>query len=397
MPDARPDRVLRPSVNTSSPTAAIAAHVVPPSPTFKPVQKIAAQSGTRRRWSAIAASLVLVALVALGLLVWLYASRRDQSDIVNNASANATSDERQTIDAQLAEASALLVSGDADSAIKRLREVVKLDPSNQPAHLKLAEALDQSGAHEEAINEYLAATKLDEQDSLAWSALAHAQFVANRFDEAAENYRRLSTLANNSSYSDEAQLEYAAALQHTGRPEEARALYSKLATSTSDDPARQTAQQRLAELPSPSALSSPPVAINANNSVLNSLQRSARANLARPAITRQDSATNALPARSLPNAQSTARLPFVVPPPATTTSAANSGNRAAPNDPDSYYTKGLSVLNQRDPKTLQRVDVVTALGYFQRAAQAGGTHRKEAQKWAERLGRELDKRRGVKQ
>jgi len=390
--DARQDRVPRPSANVDLPTSAAAAA---PSPQIsKPVQKIAAQSGTGRRWPVTAVSLVLVALVVVGLLVWLYASRRDQPDTVNNASANSTGDERQAINAQLAEASALLASNDTDGAIMRLREIIKLDPSNQPAHLKLAEALDRSGAHEEAINEYLAATKLNEQDSLAWSALAHAQFIANRFDDAAESYRRLSMLADNSGDSDEAQLEHAAALENAGHTEEARALYLKIAAAAADDATRRTAQQRLAGLPSPSAFPSPPVAMDANNSSApNSLRRNARANLARQNIARQESATNALPAPSSPNAQSSARLPFVVPPPG---AASSGGKRAASNDPDSYYIKGLSVLNQRDPKTLKRAEVVTALGYFQRAAQPGGTHRAAAQQLAERLGREYDKRRGVK-
>lgn len=388
--DARQDGAPRPSANVDLPTSAAT-----PSPqTSKPVQKIAAQSGTGRRWPVTAVSLVLVALVVSGLLVWLYASRRDQPDTVNNASTNSTGDERQAINAQLAEASALLASNDTDGAIMRLREIIKLDPSNQPARLKLAEALDRSGAHEEAINEYLAATKLDEQDSIAWSALAHAQFVANRFDESAESYRRLSMLTNNAGYGNAAQLEHAAALENAGHTEDARALYLKIATGASDDATRQTAHQRLAGLPSPSAFPSPPVATDANNSSApNSLQRNARANLARQNVARQESATNALPAPTSPNARSSARLPFVVPPPGATSS---SGKRAASNDPDSYYIKGLSVLNQRDPKTLQRAEVVTALGYFQRAAQPGGTHRAAAQQLAERLGKELDKRRGVK-
>lgn len=88
-------------------------------------------------------------------------------------------------------------------------------------------------------------------------------------------------------------------------------------------------------------------------------------------------------------AQTITRTPFVKPP-------ASNSNRAAGNDPDSFYVKGLSVLNAREPKKLLRAEVVQALEYFQRAAQPGGAHRAEAQKYAERLGKELDKRRNVK-
>lgn len=398
-PDARQNRVAaRSPVDASSPPAATTRVAVPLTQSTKPVQKLAAQDSAgrrRRRWPVIAVALVLAALVGVGLLVWLYASRRDQPAAATNTAMNAANDARQTIDAQLAEATALLASNDVDGAIMRLREVVKLDPSNAPAHLKLAEALDRSGAHEEAISEYLAATKLDEQDSNAWSALAHAQFAANRFDDSAESYRRLSLLTNNANYGNDSQLEYAAALEHAGHTEEARALYLKISSAASDDAARQTAQQRLAGLDAPPAPSSPPVAINANNNQPNSLQRNARANVARQNNARQEAATNALPVPPSTSAQSSARLPFNVPPTAAGAAGSN-GKRAALNDPDSYYIKGLSVLNQRDPKTLQRAEVVTALGYFQRAAQPGGTHRAAAQQLAERLGKELDKRRGVK-
>jgi hypothetical protein len=71
----------------------------------------------------------------------------------------------------------------------------------------------------------------------------------------------------------------------------------------------------------------------------------------------------------------------------------NSVTRPARNDPDAFYTKGLSVLNGREPKALQRAEVGQALLYFQFAAQPGGAHREQAQKYADRLGKEFDKRR----
>lgn len=400
-PSAKPDRAPRPPVDASLPSSALAAVSLPTTQISAPIRKTAAQSSARRRprWPVITASLVLAAFIC-GVLVWLYASRKDregQPNTVNNAQTNAAAgDERQAIDAQMAEASALLASGDAGGAILRLREVVRLEPSNAPAHLKLAEALDRSAAHEEAVNEYLAATKLDEQNPLAWSALAHAQFSTAHYGDAVESYQRLFSGAGETKGSDEARLEYAAALQNTGRTNEARALYLKIAAAASEDAARRTAQQRLAGITLPSALS-PPVSMDAgNSSTANSLPRSARANMARPSITHQETAANALPAPSSPNTQSSTRLPFIVPPlaPASADSSRNS-KRAASNNPDSFYIKGLSVLNQRDPKTLQRAEVVTALGYFQLAAQPGGTHRAAAQQLAERLGRELDKRRSV--
>ncbi|MFN2454084.1 MAG: hypothetical protein ABR577_07665 [Pyrinomonadaceae bacterium] len=195
-----------------------------------------------------------------------------------------------------------------------------------------------------------------------------------------------------------AQLEHAAALERAGQLDEARALYQQLSNSTSDDATRQTAQQRLAELsPVPPAADRNPSGnsanddnANAGNAAPNLPQRNERAadvrNTTRPTLPAPSAA--AVPSMPLEPGERTL--------PGTSLSPrASSRNpaRATPNDPDSYYIKGLSVLNAREPKALQRAEVGQALEYFQRAAQPGGTHREQARQYAERLGKELDKRR----
>ncbi len=64
---------------------------------------------------------------------------------------------------------------------------------------------------------------------------------------------------------------------------------------------------------------------------------------------------------------------------------------AAQSNPDAYYYLGLNLAEGRDPHKLQRAELVAALQYFQLAQR--GAHRAEAAQYAERLGREYDRRR----
>jgi hypothetical protein len=68
------------------------------------------------------------------------------------------------------------------------------------------------------------------------------------------------------------------------------------------------------------------------------------------------------------------------------------GDNAAQNDPDYYYNRGLNIVSGRDLKTLPRAELLQALEYFQRAQSSGGTHRAEASRYVQQLGREYDRR-----
>jgi hypothetical protein len=68
-------------------------------------------------------------------------------------------------------------------------------------------------------------------------------------------------------------------------------------------------------------------------------------------------------------------------------------NSVAQTDPDAYYFQALNIINGREPKNLPRPELLRALQLFQNAASAkGGSHHEQAQKYAERLGREFDRR-----
>lgn len=58
---------------------------------------------------------------------------------------------------------------------------------------------------------------------------------------------------------------------------------------------------------------------------------------------------------------------------------------------DSFYFQAVNIVNGRDPRTLQRAELLRALQLFQNVK--GGSHAEDAVRQAERLGRELDRRR----
>ncbi|HYG82699.1 MAG TPA: hypothetical protein VD861_20050, partial [Pyrinomonadaceae bacterium] len=63
-------------------------------------------------------------------------------------------------------------------------------------------------------------------------------------------------------------------------------------------------------------------------------------------------------------------------------------------DYDAYYFQAVNIVNGRDPKKIERAELLRALALFQKAA-LGGSHRGEAQRYADRLGKEYDRRRNL--
>jgi hypothetical protein len=105
-------------------------------------------------------------------------------------------------------------------------------------------------------------------------------------------------------------------------------------------------------------------------------------NMEHPKAARNDSQTNAQKAAE-PSA-SVAPTPSVVQTPAPKTNAAQLSA-------DDYYFMGVNTVNGRNPKDLKDGELNAALNYFLRAR--GGAHGEEARKYADRLGREFDRRR----
>jgi tetratricopeptide (TPR) repeat protein len=305
-------------------------------------------------WQIAAIALLFVALVAGGLAFIL--SRRSGPADNGSASPISISDQKQLVAEKLAEAATLMTAGEYNHAVEVLRMAVKLDPANADAHLRLGEALDKVGSRNEAIEEFRAATQSDPNSIPAWRALAAAQFEERLYSDAAESYRRL-VAANGSNVDDPTWLAYADALRFAGRTEEARSAYQKVASSTSSDVAR-SARKHLAEI-------GPPAVAAADQ----------------PRDARSDSEHNPKAAEATAS-----------PTPAAVAQSTPAVVIAGPQiDFDSYYFQAVNIVNGRDPRQIERADLLRALTLFQRAAQ-GGSHRAEAQAFVNRLGREYDRR-----
>jgi hypothetical protein len=69
-------------------------------------------------------------------------------------------------------------------------------------------------------------------------------------------------------------------------------------------------------------------------------------------------------------------------------------NRLGLNNNDQFYYEALNIVQGRDVKSLQRAELLRALQLFQNVQ--AGAHSADAQKHAERLGKEYDRRRRIK-
>ena len=333
-------------------------------------EEAAANRSSRRLWQAAAVALLGVALVAVVLAFVL--SRRSGTTAEDGSSPISISDQQQLVNEKLAEAETLLASGEFNRAITVLRAAAKLSPANAEVRMRLGNALERTGERAEAIKEYAAATESDPKNVSAWSSLASAQFEEKLYAEAADSYRRLTEVAGAGGVDEETQLGYAEALRLAGRVDEARALYQRIYSSASPEAAR-TARARLAELgpaPTPAA--------------------GAEQQQQRPRAEEQE-------ARGEPVAEvATAAPPSPTPtPPAAATpvsTTVGAGGAETRVDYDSYYFQAVNIVNGRDPKQIERAELLRALALFQKAA-LGGAHRTEAQRYADRLGKEYDRRR----
>jgi tetratricopeptide (TPR) repeat protein len=345
-----------------APTVVDEAETASPSSTV--AGKAANASSNRRIWQAAAALLLVIALAA-GALAYFF-SRQSATNDEGGASPISISDQKKLVDEQFKEADALLAAGDTDGAIAKLRYAVKLDPSNAEAHRRLGLALEKKGERREAINEYRAATESDSSNTATWRALAAAQFAGGLYTESAESYARIISMMNEKDVDDNLRLDYADALRLAGRTEEARALYQKVTSSESLDLAHRASEQ-LTQLP-------PPQTGGGNNGA---------------ADTRSSTAQNRTTNEGAAAAQATSTSPAPVQPPAPANTAAS--NRAPENSDERFYTQALNIVQGRDVKSLQRAELLRALQFFQNVK--SGPHADDARKYADRLGKEYDRRR----
>jgi tetratricopeptide (TPR) repeat protein len=315
----------------------------------------------RRSWQAIAILLLGVSLAA-GVLA-IIASRSSRNENVAADAPISISDQKKLFDEQLRLARLGIENQDASGALGHLRSAAKFAPHNASDKIALGDAFAAAGAREEAFDSYRSAAQIEQGSFSAWSKLATAQFEAKRFAEASESYRRMIDLASGGTSAGVDQgglwLSLADALRLAGRSEESRLAYLRAAASTKSD-VSSSARARLTEFPS-----------------LVTAAASKEQNPTAPAPTRVSAVERWKVKRPEPG-NGSGTMPGNVP-------------EIARRNPEMTFGEGMKILNGRDPKQLQRADLIRALEFFQYAAQKG-PHRGEAAKYVDRLGKEFDRK-----
>jgi tetratricopeptide (TPR) repeat protein len=390
---------------TLSPTGAL----LPASPaTATPAPHIPAQPNERRAfrvWLGMGVaglSVVVICCVAAALWFGMRNSGRDTGAAPPAAAvveaAAGGDDPKQLAAAKLAEADALITSGNTPEAMARLREAAALDPDDAEPHRRLARLLLANGSRREAIEELRVVTRHAPTDAEAWRSLAATQFAEGLYRDALESYRGLGEASPAALARDSVQLAYADTLRLAGRTADARVIYRRLAATSSDATVAAASKRQLGQ-PSPTPVDKEADGEEGETRTAEAT-RPAGAALPRDDASRPPDAAPALP----------------TPSPATTPSRAASGspsdhyqrgvvlwttNRAAAvaefrsaaerGNSDASYYLGLSIAEGRDPRALKRAELVAALVHFGRARR--GKFRGQSVTYEEQLGRELDRRR----
>jgi TolA-binding protein len=254
-----------------------------------------------------------------------------------------------------------------------------------------------SGARRDAIEEFRAVTRNAPDDFTAWRQLATAQFAEGLYRDAADSYRHLISLVGDQAAEPSDLLSYADALRLSGRPDDARAIYQRLASSPSEDVAS-TARQRLAELAQAAQTQHP-----GEQSEQQTPRGDETASLTQP-VSQPTPALTPTPApRPTPTptpARPTASTPAEHYQRGVELWSSNRGAAfqefqaaASGGQVDANYYLGLSYVEGRDIHSLNRASLIAALRYFQLAQRPGGQHVSESRRYEQELGREFDRMR----
>lgn len=307
--------------------------------------------------------------------------------------------EKKSASALFSEADALIASGDIAGALSKLREAVALDPANAEAHQRLGDALVKNGSRQEAIDTYRAAIDVNPQDANTWRTLAGLQYEGNQFTESIASYRQYIALSGGS-VGEDVQLSLADALRSAGQADEAKAAYQKLLSSSNEEIAK-AAKQHISELSLPQSQLTP----IAEATRVAARNKANQAPTPQPVatITQSINITRPTPVNTTPPVQPTQAPQAQTPAEhyrrgvelwGSNRAAAVREFLSAQGNADAAYYLGLNIAEGRDPSTLGRAQLVSALYYFQVAER--GSHAAQARRYAEQLGKEYDKRQGGK-
>ena len=373
-------------------TRVVAAQVSPTAVAARP------PSAARGKWPVVAGVCAVVFLFAVvaAFVGWRMLRRPSLAELpATTPTATPAPDALQRFEEKLAEAESLLAAGNMDAAMSSLREANALDPSNTRAHRRLGELLLAAGARRDAIEEFRAVTSNAPDDAPAWRQLASAQFAEGLYREAADSFRRLIELSGGEQTADANDLlAYADALRLSGRTEEARSLYERLASSSAAEVAS-VARRHLAELPKPTPSPTP---AHRPGETQETTEGETVASIVQPTPTPAPTAPQPTP-RQQPTPASLA-LPASASPAehyrrgvelwSSNRSVALGEFRAAASVPDAHYYLGLSYVEGRNIHSLQRAEVVAALQHFQ-IAERGAQHAAESRAYAQQLEKEFDR------
>lgn len=406
--DHKPQFNSAPRQVTLSPTGSLhpaATQTMNAAPPRLPAQ--ANETRAFRVWLGIGAGMLLLVVVGAVLIAafwfgsraWRAAQDPPAAVVAGGEIAPATNDPLAQASAKLAEAEALLASGNATEAMARLREAVALDPANAEAQRRLARLLLASGERREGIEALRAVTRLVPTDAEAWQSLASAQFAEGLYEDALESYRGLGEASPATLARDPVQLAYADALRMSGRLNEARVIYRRLATSPDAEVAAASKQQLAQPTPSPTNEAIEEAQALETTLAQARVEASGRTPEASdapaatpPSATRAEPTATPLlaPSNSLSPAEHYGRGVSLW---AKNRGAAVTEFRVAAErgNSDASYYLGLSIAEGRDPRALNRAELVAALVHFGRARR--GKFRAPSAIYEEQLGRELDRRR----
>jgi tetratricopeptide (TPR) repeat protein len=246
----------------------------------------------------------------------------------------------------------------------------------------------------EAVEELRALARNAPDDAGAWRQLASAQFAEGLHRDAADSYRRLAALVGEQALEPPDLLAYADALRLSGRAEESRPLYERLAASAPAEVAT-AARQRLGELAREQPTPAPTPHAGAQATPTPVMETASAAQPTPPPATPTPAPPQ--PAPTTPAAPATAASPAErygrgVQLWGSNRGAALDEFRAAASggNLDAHYYLGLAYVEGRKTSSLQRAEVVAALQHFQ-LAQRGGQHASQARGYAQQLEKEFDR------
>lgn len=404
--DSTPQQVTPSPTDALQPVTNATMAAAPPRP---PAQSNEANEARAFRvWPGMGlAILSLVVICGVAVAAFWFGSRAWRTSpapppIAGDKTAPVSNDPEQMLNAKLAEADALIASGNTTEAVARLREAAALDPENAEPHRRLARLLLESGARREGIEALRVVTRLAPTDAEAWRSLAAAQFAEGLYEDALESYRGLGEASPDALARDTVQLSYADALRMSGRTGEARKIYRRLASSPDAEVAGASKQQLEESAPPPATdenfegAEAQPVETGRAPARTEGLGRTSEASSAprtsQPSVTRGEVTTPAASPDTFARSPSE-HYQRGVALWATNRAAAVADFRVAAErgNADASYYLGLSLAEGRDPRTLKRAELVAALVYFGRARKS--KFRAQSATYEEQLGRELDRRR----